>query len=240
MTEGAPPASPPPPAGADDAVGRESGREAPRPRMAKRVIFVVDPMCSWCWGFAPVIRAIDGHLAGRAFMHLVVGGLRVGTDRAMTDKDKAYVRHHWEEVAKTTGQPFSFDFFDREGFVYDTGPACHAVVTVRSLNPPTALPYLEAVHRAFYVDGRDTTDAETLAAVAEPLGIDAEAFRTAYATSETVEATNADFQLARALGATGFPTVVCMEEGGDYGYLTMGYRPFEDLETPLETWLESG
>ena len=233
MTEGAPP----PPVPVDGTDTRANEREAPRPDMGKRVFFVADPMCSWCWGFAPVIRAIDGRLGGRASLRVVVGGLRVGTDRIMTEKDKAYVRHHWEEVAKTTGQPFSFDFFDREGFVYDTGPACHAVVTVRSLDPPSALPYLEALHKAFYVDGRDTTDADTLAAVAESLGVDADAFRAVFAAPEVVEATNADFRLARTLGVTGFPTVVCVDEGGAYGYLTMGYRPFEDLDSPLQAWL---
>jgi len=38
----------------------------------------------------------------------------------MDDKSKAYVRHHWEQVQESTGQPFSFEFFERDGFVYDT------------------------------------------------------------------------------------------------------------------------
>lgn len=26
--------------------------------MASRLLYVMDPMCSWCWGFAPVAEAL--------------------------------------------------------------------------------------------------------------------------------------------------------------------------------------
>ncbi len=42
----------------------------------KEVILVADPMCSWCWGFAPAIRAIRQQYADRLNIVLVVGGLR--------------------------------------------------------------------------------------------------------------------------------------------------------------------
>ena len=32
----------------------------PRFRTAKTFIYVVDPMCSWCWGFSPVLEQIKG------------------------------------------------------------------------------------------------------------------------------------------------------------------------------------
>ena len=47
--------------------------------MSARLIYVMDPMCSWCWGFAPVAAALiaQAHEAGVP-THLVVGGLRTG------------------------------------------------------------------------------------------------------------------------------------------------------------------
>ena len=44
-----------------------------------RLVYVMDPMCSWCWGFAPVVEALAGQArqAGVA-MHLVAGGLQIG------------------------------------------------------------------------------------------------------------------------------------------------------------------
>ncbi len=43
--------------------------------MTKQLIYVGDPMCSWCWGFAPVKRRIEELCHGRAEVSLVVGGL---------------------------------------------------------------------------------------------------------------------------------------------------------------------
>ena len=205
---------------------------------AKEILFVADPMCSWCWGFSPVIAAIDEASRGRAAITLVVGGLRPGTTEAMDDAMKATTRHHWEEVGRASGQPFSFEFFERDGFVYDTEPACRAAVTMRHLAPEATLPYFAALHRAFYVDGEDTTDPATLARLAEDFGVDADAFAEALASEEMAKATAEDFQFSRRLGVGGFPTVVVNDRQG-YALLTVGFRPFEALQPNLEAWLES-
>lgn len=204
----------------------------------KRLFYFADPMCSWCWGFSPVIARIRDRCGDGAPVRLVVGGLRAGMTAAMDASLKAAVRGHWEHVQAATGQPFNFDFFERDGFVYDTGPACRAAVAMRNLAPGQTLAYLAAVQRAFYVEGRDVTDATTLAALAEPFCGDAQAFATVYAAAEIAEATLADFRLTRALGISGFPAVVLGDANG-LRALTVGYRPFEDLAPALEAWLEA-
>ena len=72
-----------------------------------------------------------------------MGGLRAGNTEPMTDKDKDYIRGAWAKVGEATGQPFDPSFFDRE-FVYDTEPACRAVVAARRLKPNMALPMRRA------------------------------------------------------------------------------------------------
>ncbi|MFQ5523922.1 MAG: DsbA family protein, partial [Acidimicrobiia bacterium] len=42
--------------------------------MITKLIYVGDPMCSWCWGFAPEIE----DLADEYPVEVVVGGLRPG------------------------------------------------------------------------------------------------------------------------------------------------------------------
>src|SRR5512134_2930782 len=113
--------------------------------VASTLFYFADPMCSWCWGFSPVIRAIAEIIGDRASVRLLVGGLRAGQRRPLDGKAKATLRHHWEEVERTTGQLFSFSFFEREGFVYDTEPACRAMVVMRSFAPVSTLAYLDAV-----------------------------------------------------------------------------------------------
>jgi putative protein-disulfide isomerase len=204
----------------------------------KHITYVADPMCSWCWGFSPVIRALDEAVRGRASLSVVVGGLRPGTTEVMDPSMKDSIRHHWEQVNQASGQPFTFGLFDRDDFIYDTEPACRAVVAVRALAPDGALPMFEALHQAFYVDNDDITKTDILTRVAGSVGVDEAAFARAFASQDAVRRTVEDFQLSRSLGITGFPTVVVRDENG-YAFLTVGYRPYEALEPLLESWLES-
>jgi putative protein-disulfide isomerase len=203
---------------------------------SRHLLYVADPMCSWCWGFAPVISALADACAGRAQVRLVMGGLRAGETRPLSARAKAEIRLHWEAVRATTGQPFEFAFFDRDAFVYDTAPACRAVVVVRSLLPDRTLDYFTAIQRAFYVENRDVTAVATLAELARPFGIDPDEFARRFAEPAAAEAMRAHLRLKDTLAVAGFPTVILHDEGGFTG-LTTGYQPLEDLLPALERWL---
>jgi putative protein-disulfide isomerase len=204
---------------------------------ARRVLYFADPMCSWCWGFSPVIAVIAAACAERRVpVRLCTGGLRAGETRPMDERSRAYVRHHWEQVAAQTGQPFDFAFFTRDRFVYDTEPACRAAVAIRNLVPDAALAYLAAVQRAFYAENRDVTDEDVLAGVAAAY-TDADDFRAVFRAPEVYEATQADFRLTQGLGIGGFPTVL-LQDGRQLAALTTGWQPIESLEEPLRLWLD--
>ncbi len=203
----------------------------------KHILYFADPMCSWCWGFAPVIDALAAAAADRATLRVIMGGLRPGTTRPMSARAKTDVRHHWEEVQALTGQPFAFDFFAREGFVYDTEPASRAVVVVQNRVRARALAYLHAIQHAFYAENRDVTDATILASLAEPFAVDAPTFATDFASYGAIKTTQAGFQLAQTMGIGGFPTVILRDAGG-FACLTAGYQPLAELRPLLAMWLD--
>jgi len=217
----------------DDAAAKKQEEKADD----REIICVVDPMCSWCWGFSPVIAAMEEAYGDEAPVWPLAGGLRPMTSQPMTDKAKAETRHHWEEVASASGQPFNFTFFDRQGFVYDTEPACRAMVTVRTLKRQAALPYLEALHRAFYAENRDVTDAEFLADLAGGVGVDRNAFATVFPTREMMYQTAADFYRAQSMGIQGFPTVV-LRNGAELRLLVAGFIAFDKIRPYLDKWIE--
>jgi len=41
--------------------------------------YIADPMCSWCWGFAPIIEKIRERYSDRLNFGLMLGDLRPGT-----------------------------------------------------------------------------------------------------------------------------------------------------------------
>jgi putative protein-disulfide isomerase len=125
---------------------------------ADRIVwYVADPMCSWCWGFSPVIDAIETTYRDCLTVTMVMGGLRPGTTAPMPPAQRAEILHHWQEVQRRTGQAFTFEGAMPDGFVYDTEPPCRALVAITAINPALTRAYFERVQAAFYMEGLDVT-----------------------------------------------------------------------------------
>ncbi len=121
--------------------------------------YFADPMCSWCWGFSPVIETLRDEYRERMKIALVLGGLRPGETAPMTAAGREEILHHWHQVHERTGQAFRFEDALPEGFVYDTEPASRAVVTMGGIDPALIFPLFKAIQSAFYAEGRDVTQA---------------------------------------------------------------------------------
>lgn len=206
--------------------------------MSARLIYVMDPMCSWCWGFAPVAQAlVDQARAAGVDTHLVVGGLRTGSGAALEPSTRRYILEHWQAVTEATGQPFTLEGALPFGFVYDCEPACRAVVAARSLAPDCAWTLLKLIQQAFYIQGRDVTQASVLVELAETAGVPRIEFAAAFDSAEQHAATVADFTWVQGLGIAGFPTLLA-ERAGQLALLTNGYQPLPALSDLLGRWLE--
>ncbi len=198
------------------------------------IIFVVDPMCSWCWGFAPVIEQLCATQSDTYDFSLVVGGLRTKGEMTWDESSKRYLKGHWEEVAKRTGQPFSNVLFEKEDFEYDTYPACKAVVAVRELwGDEKSFDYLHRVQKAFYDEGRDITKLDVLSELLEETGGDVKSFRDFYQTPRAELLMQHDFAKARSMGANAFPSVVIIDEDG-HMVCQKGYRSLLEMKKLLK------
>lgn len=201
------------------------------------LVYFADPMCSWCYGFSPVIAAIGERFGEALPIRLVLGGLRPGTTEPMDEASRAKTREHWEHVHEASAQPFDFAFFERARFVYDTEPACRAVVVMRRRGPAAALAALRRIHIAFYAENRDVTDVATLTEIAAELGEDAATFRAAFASDAAVQETWADFALSQRAGIGGFPTLIAGNGSDDsYAMVTNGFQRAERIIPLLASW----
>ena len=55
------------------------------------LLYVVDPMCSWCWGFTEVRREVSEAFPDLEWQ-LVMGGLAPDSDEPMDEATKTYVQ----------------------------------------------------------------------------------------------------------------------------------------------------
>ena len=201
------------------------------------MLYFADPMCSWCWGFSPVIDRVIDEFGERFDLNLVMGGLSPGTTDPVDERTKATIREHWEHVQTASGQAFEFGFFDRTDFIYDTEPACRAVVCARELERTSEFSMLRTIHHAFYAENRDVTDTIVLCELAAAEGFDQVAFETHFEDQKTRLATGNDFKIARNTGIQGYPALVVGVEAEGLTGITIGYQPYEAIGPTIEHWL---
>jgi putative protein-disulfide isomerase len=209
----------------------------------RHFLYVADPLCSWCYGFAPVIDQLSRYFSGRLGVRVIMGGLRAGNTKPMRPEDKAYIKDAWTRVAAASGQQFDHGFFEREGFIYDTEPACRAVVTVREWGgdtPVTPLAFKAKISEAFYRHNRDVTNFDVVSEIAAEAGFASDAFCTRFLSQEIKNATFRDFLTSQEMGVRGFPMLAAGTVEGGYALVTNGFRKIDGMIEGLEAWLSNG
>ncbi len=190
------------------------------------IVYIGDPMCSWCYGFAPEISEVKEHYPNLNF-EVVLGGLRPNGTETMKDLGD-FLEHHWAEVHERSGQPFNYGIIGDETFILDTEPGCRAVVAARSMKAGIEMDFFKAVQKAFFVDNKDMRASETFGDVAEEMGFDRAEFLQVFESEECRYNTRADFQLSAEMGIRGFPSVV-VKHGDQFFLIANGYREADDL-----------
>ena len=185
------------------------------------LVYVGDPMCSWCYGFGVPLHQLLEQLPGVP-LAVVLGGLRAYNQEVMPDTLKSTLHHHWEEVTKRSGKPFGTGQFDRESYIYDTEPACRAVVAIRTHVAEHTLAMYHAVQHAFYAMGRDITQTSVLADVWQELvdsrqigdvDFSRDAFVSAFESDTIKTHTRNDFAMVQQWGIRGFPALIAVVNG---------------------------
>lgn len=197
------------------------------------IIYIADPMCSWCYGFSPEITKLKEFYNEQAKFTLIMGGLRAGGGDAWDDQMKNFLKDHWKHVADASGQPFSYELLEKEQFDYDTEPACRAVRVVRDMSPKQEFEFFKAIQKRFYFDNEDPKSVNFYKPICEQLNLSFIVFRSKFLDKKYKELLQLDFEVCKNWGIRGFPTVVLGIEGR-YKLLVNGYSKFEDMKNKMQ------
>ena len=195
------------------------------------LIYIGDPMCSWCYGFSPELDKIKEAFPETHF-EMIMGGLRAGGTEKMIEL-KDFLKGHWREVQKATNQPFNYAILEQDEVLYDTEPACRAVTTVRKMDASKQYAYFKSVQNAFYYHNALPNDDDTYVQLAAKMGLDPEKFHKLYRNDQTKADTYAEFDLAQRMGVQGFPTLIAKIDGKLY-IATNGFQKAERIITLLK------
>lgn len=202
------------------------------------LIYVGDPMCSWCWGVAPELERLTS-MHVEFPMRIVVGGLRPGPNAQTVDAEMAgFLSHHWQEVERRSGQPFDASLLKDHGWLYDTEPACRGVVVMRELAPHETFRFFQRLQHAFYAEGMPVWDPDSITPLVDGFDVDPDAFADSFASDAATKATWRDFALARSWGVNGFPTIL-LRTGTSGHIISSGYTSAENMDLAIEQVLRN-
>lgn len=209
---------------------------------AARLLYVTDPLCLWCYGISSIVEEFYHQLPSELCTETINGGLFPGIQAKRCDKDfRDYLKNASLHVTKLSGKEFSPLFWQllaTPGFSYDTEPSARASVTVKKLAGEEAmLNYIHALQHAFFVEGKDVMQANTLAKIAEPFGISQQDFLSYYLSGNCLNLTKQEYAEAKQLGVQGFPALIYLN--GRQGYkLSAGFSTLENLKKAFD-WAQN-
>ncbi|MFP7655344.1 DsbA family protein [Chryseobacterium proteolyticum] len=201
-----------------------------------KLYYFTDPMCSWCYGFSPVMKKLKESYPN-IDLQIISGGFAPESKQKVTKEYKDFLEYHWRNVNLRSGQYFDHSMkFVSDSFHYDTEPSSRALVVVQRFLPEKDCEFLSLMQSAFYVEGKDITNAEVLAKLAKEIGVDKNIFLESFHSEAMKWKTAQGFQFSKQLGVKGFPTLLTFENG-IVKILTHGFQSFESLKEIIEETL---
>lgn len=196
-----------------------------------RLIYVYDPMCSWCWGYKPTLLGLKTQLI-ELFPTLAidykVGGLAPDSDMPMPAEMQQFLAQTWHKIAQQLGTEFNHAFWQECQPRRSTYPACRACIVAREFALESEM--MLAIQQAYYLQAKNPSDLDTLIEAAESVGIDKTVFVERLSSAEIAQAFMKELDFVHQLPIRGFPSLVLQVNGQNIG-LPLDYH---DPQTTID------
>ena len=178
--------------------------------MTVKLFYFHDPMCSWCWGFAPTWERLQARLTQELEYSLniecILGGLAPDSDLPMPLEMQKTLRSYWRRIETLLGTQFNYDYWTICQPRRSTYPACRAVLAASQQNHEKHM--IRAIQEAYYLRAMNPSDTSTLEQLARELELNTEQFAQDLRSPETEQLLKQQIEQYRKLSANGFPSLV--------------------------------
>ncbi|RYD58367.1 MAG: DsbA family protein [Sphingobacteriales bacterium] len=204
--------------------------------MKPTILYVMDPLCGWCYGFSPVMQLLQQNYKDQFNFRVVPGGMITGARVKAVSVMAEYILGAYTRVEEYSGVKFGEPYLDllRKGTeISDSEPPCRAIHTFQQLMPERGLGFAHHLQLKQFVDGKSFNEENTYKELALEFGLDAQAFVTTMNSEESRYGTQQEFQWVQAAGITGFPCTI-MQKDDKYYMLARGFQDYKGVESVLQ------
>ena len=177
-----------------------------------------DPICVWCWGNEPTMRAIDYLYGSKIGVEYVMGGLieeittlyeLKGSTREIIDQANNRIAENWVKASERHGMPVNTRHFALFSERYPSSfPQNIAYEAARLIDPEVAKRFLRRIREATFIEARRTSQMDVLVELAVEIGLEAALFIDAYTSGDAQSNFTQSRMKCRRNGITGFPSYV--------------------------------
>lgn len=172
------------------------------------LVYVHDPMCSWCFGFDETLATIIENLIGTVPIKRLLGGLAPDTDQTMPQHLQESLQATWRRIERDIpGTVFNYDFWQQCTPRRSTYPSCRAVIAARRQGEHFDELMTAAIQQAYYCKAQNPSDKETLIALAKGIGLKLGQFEADLDSTTVHQCLTDEIRAARSLGIHSYPSL---------------------------------
>lgn len=206
-----------------------------------RIYQFTDPVCVWCWGNEPVIRALDYLYGNKISIEYVMGGLiedittlydLSGPTSVIIDRANEIIANNWNAASARHGMPVNTEHMSLFSERYPSSfPQNIAYEAAKRINPFLAKRLLRRIREATFTEQRRTSQMDVIVELATEVGFDAAQFIDEYTTGSAQGDFMHERMRCRRNGITGFPSYLI--KSGPTKIILGGYQNLSTLHTVI-------
>ena len=194
-------------------------------------------MCSWCWGFKPVLEQLQSNLPSEIKIKFLLGGLAPDTNKPMPDTMRSQIISTWKNIQKTIpGTQFNYEFWDKCTPKRSTYPSCRAVLSAAKQQQSKSFEMLTAIQEAYYLHALNPSEISTLNDIAGSIGLNTTTFNNDITSEEIDKQLNSEISMTRNLGVDSFPSLILKDEKKQYP-IALDYNHSDIILDHIESYL---
>lgn len=205
--------------------------------MKKKLIYVMDIQCGWCYGNSKNIQTVYETFKGKVDFEFLNGGMWVGKHAPQGGEQISdYIKSQAPRLTAYTGMPLSEPFFNLikdSTYTLSSLEPSAAVVLIKTLAPEHVVAFAKEVQRVHFTQGKRLNELDTYLPILDQYSIDVDSFKIGWLSDNNLEQTALEFQKGRRL-ANGFPTFL-IQEGDSTSVLASGYFDLDQMVNKLNS-----
>jgi len=202
-----------------------------------QIVYVFDPLCGWCYGFAPVMQQFAEQFREHYAFRAISGGMITGDQIKPMSSMNEYIKSALPNLEKTTGIKVSARYINQilnngELLLSSEKPS-FAFHCLNRRFPEKGVQLAHEIQQLQFEEGLDYSADESYKALIKRYGLDETGFLSEMNSEATRQQTFAGFDTVARWGIRGFPAVLLFREGKGY-LLSNGYTDLKQLVSAAE------